>query len=84
MHLKHGTRIGAAVSGLLAFCLFGAIAFAVLSLRSTPESAGATPGAWVVVGIVVLLASLAAAAAGGALVALIAWAYRRFVRRPGP
>jgi hypothetical protein len=84
MQLDRATRIGAAVAGLLAFCLFGAIAFAVLSLLSTPESTGATPGAWVVVGTVVLLASLAAAAAGGALVALIAWAYRRFVRRSMP
>lgn len=84
MQLKRGTRIGAAVAGLLAFCLFGAIAFAVLSLRSNPQSTGATPGAWVVIGIVVLLASLAAAAAGGALVALLAWAIRRFGRQRGP
>jgi hypothetical protein len=83
MQLNRVTKIGAVVAGLLAFCLLGAIAFAVLSLRSTPESTGATPGAWVVVGIAVLLASLAAAAAGGALVALITWALRRFVRRSG-
>ena len=83
MQLNRATRIGAAVAGLIAFCLLGAIAFAVLSLRSRPDSTGATPGAWVVVGIAVLLASLAAAAAGGVLVALVAWAYRRFVR-PGP
>ncbi|HEY7770622.1 hypothetical protein [Longimicrobium sp.] len=84
MQLNRATRIGAAVGGLIAFCLFGAIAFAVLSLRSNPESTGATPGAWVVVGMVVVLASLAAAAAGGALVALIAWVYRRFTRRLDP
>jgi hypothetical protein len=83
MQLNRVMKMGAAVAGLLAFCLFGAIAFAVLSLRSTPESTGATPGAWVIVGIVVLLASLAAAAAGGALVALIVWALRRFRPRSG-
>jgi hypothetical protein len=84
MQLNRGTRIGAAIAGLIAFCLLGAIAFAVLSLRSHPDSTGATAGAWVVMGIVVLLASLAAAAAGGALVALIAWALRRFTRRSNP
>jgi hypothetical protein len=84
MQLNRVTKIGAAIAGLLAFCLSGAIAFAVLSLRSTPDSTGATPGAWVVVGIVVLLASLGAAAAGGAIVALLAWALLRFTRRSGP
>jgi hypothetical protein len=84
MQLDRATRIGAAIAGLIAFCFLGAVAFAVLSLRSNPDSTGATAGAWVVVGIGVLLASLAAAAAGGALVGLTAWAYRRFVRRSSP
>lgn len=82
MQLNRATRIGAAVAGLLAFALFGTIAFAVLSLRSTPESGGATAGAWVVVGAVVIVVALMAAVAGGALVALVAWAIRRS-GRPG-
>ncbi|HEX8317228.1 hypothetical protein [Longimicrobium sp.] len=84
MQLDRATRIGATIAGLLAFCFLGTIAFAVLSLHSDSDVTGATPGAWVVVGLVVLLASLAAAAAGGALVALITWAYRRFTRRSEP
>ena len=84
MQLDRATKIAAAIAGVIAFCFLGTIAFAVLSLRSNPDSTGATPGAWVLVGIVVLLASLAAAVAGGALVAVIAWAIRRHARRPGP
>jgi threonine/homoserine/homoserine lactone efflux protein len=59
------------VAGLLALVVLGPVSFAVLSLRSTPESSGATAGAWITVGIVLALVVAGAAAAGGALVALV-------------
>ncbi len=64
-------------AGLLALALLGPVSFAVLSMRSTPESSGAAAGAWITVGIVLALVVAAAAAAGGAIVALVRWLYRR-------
>jgi hypothetical protein len=66
-------------AGLLALALLGPVSFAVLSLRSTPESRGASAGAWIVIGIVLVLAVAAAAAAGGMIVALA----RRILGRRG-
>jgi hypothetical protein len=57
-------------AAVLALAVLGPVFFAAVSLRSTPESRGASPGAWVVVGLLLVLASAAAAALGGALVAL--------------
>lgn len=56
-------------AGLLAFAVLGPVSFAVLSLRSTPQSHGASAGAWITVGVLLLAVVAAAAAAGGALVA---------------
>jgi hypothetical protein len=68
-----------AAAALLALGLLGPIAFGVLSMRSTPESGGASAGAWIVIAIVLLLAASLAAAAGGAAVA----AGRRIAERLG-
>lgn len=68
-------------AGLLALALLGPVSVAVLSLRSTPASSGASAGAWIVVGITLALVVAAAAAAGGALVAFGRWLYGRMGRR---
>jgi hypothetical protein len=77
MRFHKSTLIGMIVGGVATFALVGAVAFAFLSIRSTPESPGAEPAAYVIVGIAVLLAALMAAAMAGALVAGI----RRLLRR---
>lgn len=79
MRFHRGTVIGMAAAALLALGVLGPIAFAVLSLRSTPESGGAAAGAWVVVGAVLLMGAAGAAALGGAAVAL----GRRLLERMG-
>lgn len=79
MRFRRSTVIGMAVAALLALGLLGPIAFAVLSMRSTPESGGASAGAWMVIGVVLLLVAAGAAAAGGAVVA----AGRRVIERLG-
>lgn len=76
MRFHRSTKIGMIAAGLLAFALLGPVSFAVLSLRSTPESRGASAGAWIVVGIVLVAVVAGAAAAGGALVSVA----RRVVR----
>lgn len=81
MPLHRSTKIGMITAGLLALALLGPISFAVLSLRSTPESSGASAGAWIVVGILLVLVVATAAAAGGALVAFGRWLYQRRGRR---
>lgn len=81
MRFHRSTKIGMVTAGLLALALLGPVSFAVLSLRSTPESSGASTGAWIVVGILLALVVAAAAAAGGALVAFTRWLYRRRARR---
>lgn len=70
MRFRRSTVAGMLVAGLLALLVLGPIAFAVLSLRSTPESSGATTGAWITVALVLALVVAGAAAAGGALVVL--------------
>jgi membrane protein implicated in regulation of membrane protease activity len=70
MRFRRSTVAGMAAAALLALGLLGPVAFAVLSMRSTPESGGAAAGAWIVIAIVLLLAAVLAAAAGGAAVAL--------------
>lgn len=80
MRFHRSTVIGMIAAGLLALLVLGPISFAVLSLRSTPESGGATAGAWITVAIVLALVVVAAAAAGGALVAFV----RRMLGRRRP
>ena len=70
MRFRRSTVIGMAAAALLAVGAVGPVAFAVLSMRSTPESGGASAGAWIVIGLVLLLVAGVAAAAGGAAVAL--------------
>jgi hypothetical protein len=70
MRFRRGTVIGMAIAALLALGVLGPVAFAVLSMRSTPESGGASAGEWVVIGLVLLLIAAGAAAVGGAAVAL--------------
>jgi hypothetical protein len=82
MRLHRSTIIGMAVAGLLAFLVLGPISYAVLSMRSTPQSTGATAGAWITIVIVLALVVAGAAAAGGALVALARRVRRRMNRRP--
>ena len=77
MRLHKSTLIGMIVAGLAAFAVAGTVAFAVLSIRSTPRSPGPEPAAYVIVGITVLMAALAAAAVGGALVAGVRRLFRR-------
>jgi hypothetical protein len=55
--------------------VFGPISFAVLMLRCCDHSRGATAGAWVVIGLVLLVSALAA----GTLTALIVAAIRRLL-----
>ncbi|HEV3052965.1 MAG TPA: hypothetical protein VGX50_21840, partial [Longimicrobium sp.] len=69
MRFRRSTVIGMAAAALLALGVLGPIAFAVLSLRSTPESGGASAGAWVVIGVVLLMVAAGAATVGGAAVA---------------
>lgn len=82
LRLRRSTIAGMVVAGLLALALVGPVAFAVVSLRCCPGSSGASAGAWVVVGLVVVAVVALAAACGGALVALTRRAYK-FLRR-GP
>ena len=70
MRYRRSTVIGMAVAALLALGIVGPVAFAVLSMRSTPQSAGASPGAWIVIGLVLLGVAGVAAAAGGAIVSV--------------
>lgn len=70
MRFRRSTVIGMAVAALLALGTLGPVAFAVLSMRSTPQSTGASAGAWIIIGIALLLVAAVAAAAGGAIVAL--------------
>lgn len=69
MRFHRSTVAAAAVSGILTLVLVGTVAFAFVSIRSTPESPGAEPAAYVIVGVAVLLAALLAAAMGGAAAA---------------
>ena len=82
MRFHRSTIAGMVVAGLLAFLVLGPVSFAVLSMRSTPQSTGATTGAWITVGIVLVLVVAAAAAAGGALVAVARRVFGRKDRRP--
>jgi hypothetical protein len=77
MRYRRSTVIGMAVAALLALGILGPIAFAVLSMRSTPDSTGASAGAWITIAIVLLLVAAVAAAAGGAIVS----AGRRLLER---
>lgn len=77
MRLHRTTKMGMAAAGLLTFALLGPVSFAVLSMRSTPHSQGASAGAWIAVGIVLVVVVAGAAAAGGALVAFTRWLLRR-------
>jgi cytochrome c biogenesis protein CcdA len=77
MRLDRATKIGMITAGLLALAALGPISFAVLSMRSTPESSGASAGAWIAVAITLALVVAAAAAAGGAIVAAVRWMLRR-------
>ena len=77
MRLDRSTKIGMITAGLLALALLGPVAFAVLSMRSTPQSTGASAGAWIAVGLTLLVVAAAAAAAGGAIVAFVRWMMRR-------
>lgn len=70
MRFHRSTVIGMLVAGLIALLVLGPVSFAVLSLRSTPESGGATAGAWIATGLVLALVVSGAAAAGGGVVAL--------------
>lgn len=79
MRFHRNTAIGMAAAALLALGVLGPIAFAVLSIRSTPENGGASAGAWIVIGIVLLVVATGAAAVGGAVVAL----GRRLLERMG-
>ena len=81
MRFHRSTIIGMVVAGGLAFLVLGPVSFAVLSLRSTQESTGATAGAWIIVGIMVPLMVAAAAAAGGVLVAAVRRVHHRMNRR---
>lgn len=71
MRFHKSTIIGMIVTGLLTFAVLGLVSFAFLSIRSTPESPGPEPAAYVIVGIAVLVAAVLAAAAGGAVVAAV-------------
>jgi|GEM_PF-5880959 len=84
MRFRRSTVIGMATAALLALGVLGPIAFAVLSLRSTPEGGGASAGAWIVVGSVLLLVAAAAGAAGGAAVAGARWIAGRLGRGSRP
>jgi hypothetical protein len=77
MRLHRSTTIAMLVSGVGTVALLAPIAFGFLSIRSTPDSPGAEPAAYVIIGAAVLAAALLAAAIGGALVSLI----RRLLRR---
>jgi Na+/proline symporter len=77
MRFHRSTRIGMITAALLAVAVLGPVFFAVVSMRSTPESRGASAGAWVVVAILLLLVAAAAAAIGGGIVALA----RRILQR---
>lgn len=82
MRLHRSTIIGMAIAGLLALLVLAPVSFAVLSMRSTPESSGASAGAWIVVGIMVLLGVAGCAVAGGIVVALARRMLWRRDRRP--
>jgi hypothetical protein len=77
MRLHTSTKIAMAVSGILTFLAVGLVSFAFLSIRSTPESPGAEPIAYVIVGVAVLIGSLMVAAMTGAVVAGIRRIFRR-------
>jgi hypothetical protein len=79
MRFHRSTVVGMAAAALLALALLGPIAFAVLTMRSTPRSGGASVGAGLVITLVLLLAAVVAAAAGGAAVS----AGRRIAERLG-
>jgi hypothetical protein len=79
MRLHRSTVVGMAAAALLALGLLGPVAFAVLSMRSTPQSGGASAGAWIVIALVLLIVAAVAAAAGGAAVAV----GRRIAQRLG-
>jgi hypothetical protein len=81
MRLHRTTLAGTVIGGVLAIFYLVPVAFAVLILRSTSDSHGASTGAWVVIWIVVALVVLAAAALGGALVALAGRLIRRIRHR---
>ena len=80
MRFHRSTVVGAVAAGLLTLAVVGTVAFAFVSIRSTPESPGAEPMAYLIAGFAVLLAALTAAAAGGAAVAGVRWIRRRMSR----
>ena len=73
--LHRSTRVAAIVGGVATLLVFGPISFAVLMLRCCEHSRGASAGAWVVIGTVLLVSALAA----GTLTGLIAAGIRRLL-----
>ena len=67
--LHRSTRVAAVIGGAATLLVFGPIAVAVLMMRCCEQTRGASAGAWVVIGIVLLVAALAAAALTGAIAA---------------
>jgi hypothetical protein len=61
--------VAAVIGGAATLLVFGPIAVAVLMMRCCEQTRGASAGAWVVIGIVLLVAALAAAALTGAIAA---------------
>jgi hypothetical protein len=57
------------IGGVATLLVFGPIAVAVLMMRCCEQSRGASAGAWVIIGIVLLVAALAAAVLTGAIAA---------------
>lgn len=75
--LHRATRTAAIAGALATGLALGPVAAATLLLRSPGSDGGAAPGAWVVVGAVVLLAMLG----GGALLGAIVAGIRRLTHR---
>jgi hypothetical protein len=73
--LHKSTRVAAIVGGVATLLVFGPISVAVLMLRCCESSRGASAGAWVVIGVVLLVSALAA----GTLTALIVAGIRRLL-----
>ncbi|HEU4561176.1 MAG TPA: hypothetical protein VFS20_25210 [Longimicrobium sp.] len=67
--LHRSTRIAAIIGGVATLLVFGPISFAVLMLRCCESSRGAPAGAWVVIGIVLVVSAITAGALTGLLVA---------------
>ncbi|HET7230525.1 MAG TPA: hypothetical protein VFJ16_11020 [Longimicrobium sp.] len=71
--LYASTRIAAVMGAVAALVIVAPVSYVVLMMRSPGSAHGATTGAWVIIGIVVLVCATAA----GAMTALFAAVLRR-------